>query len=102
MPSINNIPVVRRMDDLGRVVIPKEIRQRLNINIGDALAVSSDDKCVIFTPLSVVDPVRHALELLQNELTINNDLDTSVRQTMLNMTQNMLLALNKAQKANKP
>ena len=102
MPSTNDIPVVRRVDDLGRVVIPKEIRQRLNIDVGDSVSIASDDKRVIITPLSVVDPVRHALELLQNELTINNDLDTNVRQTMLNMTQNMLLALNKAQKANKP
>ena len=102
MPSTNDIPVVRRVDDLGRVVIPKEIRQRLNIDVGDSVSIASDDKRVIITPLSVVDLVRHALELLQNELTVNNDLDTNVRQTMLNMTQNMLLALNKAQKANKP
>lgn len=29
--------IVRRVDDLGRIVIPKDIRQRLNIREGEAL-----------------------------------------------------------------
>lgn len=31
--------IVRRIDDLGRVVIPKEIRRTLNIREGDPLEV---------------------------------------------------------------
>ena len=31
--------IVRRMDELGRVVIPKEIRESLNIVVGEALEV---------------------------------------------------------------
>lgn len=34
--------MMRRVDDLGRVVIPKEIRDNLGINRGDALEISVD------------------------------------------------------------
>lgn len=41
--------IVRRMDDLGRVVIPKELRQRADIKEGDALEVFiTPDKMVVF------------------------------------------------------
>ena len=34
--------IVRRMDDLGRVVIPKEIRRTMRINKGDSLEIYTD------------------------------------------------------------
>lgn len=34
--------IVRRIDDLGRVVIPKEIRRNLGIKEGDPLEISVD------------------------------------------------------------
>ncbi len=42
--------IVRRIDDLGRVVIPKEIRRTMNIREGDPLEVYVDSNGVIFTP----------------------------------------------------
>ena len=41
---------IRRIDDLGRVVIPKEIRRTLNIREGDPLEVYVDSNMVILTP----------------------------------------------------
>ena len=41
---------VRRIDDFGRVVIPKEIRRILNIREGDPLEVYVDSSMVILTP----------------------------------------------------
>lgn len=35
-------PLIRRMDDLGRVAIPKEFRERLGIQEGDALEIEVD------------------------------------------------------------
>ena len=39
--------IVRRMDDLGRVVIPKEIRRSLKIKEGDALEIFTDKGGVV-------------------------------------------------------
>ena len=39
--------IVRRIDDLGRVVIPKELRLRYNIRAGEALEVFVEDDGVI-------------------------------------------------------
>lgn len=43
--------IVRRFDDLGRIVIPKEIRRSLNINEGDAMEiwVADDHSGVVLT-----------------------------------------------------
>ena len=48
MIDIKETGIFRRIDDLGRVVIPKEIRRNLGIKEGDALEIFTDDDCVIF------------------------------------------------------
>lgn len=40
--------IVRRVDDLGRVVIPKEIRRTCNIREGDPLEIFLQDGAVVF------------------------------------------------------
>ena len=40
--------IVRRVDDLGRVVIPKEIRRVCNIREGDPLEIFLQDGAVVF------------------------------------------------------
>lgn len=40
--------IVRRIDDLGRVVIPKEIRRTLAIREGDPLEIYTTDGGVLF------------------------------------------------------
>ena len=43
--------IVRKIDDLGRVVIPKEIRRSLNIKDGDALEIyTTTEGGVTFIP----------------------------------------------------
>lgn len=39
--------IVRRIDELGRVVIPKEIRKSFGINEGDPLEIFVDDNMII-------------------------------------------------------
>jgi len=50
--------IVRRIDDLGRVVIPKEIRRTLRIREGDTL----------LTILPQLDKYRHAIIRLNERL----------------------------------
>lgn len=40
--------IIRRIDDLGRVVIPKEIRRTMNIREGEPLEIFLEDGGVIF------------------------------------------------------
>ena len=48
--------IVRRIDDLGRVVIPKEIRRTMRIREGDPLEIYTDkDGEVIFKKYSLMD-----------------------------------------------
>lgn len=39
--------IVRKMDVLGRVVIPKEVRKQLDVDAGTPLEVFADEKSVI-------------------------------------------------------
>ena len=47
--------IVRRIDDLGRIVIPKEIRRVLKISEGDNLEINVDDDKIILRKYSVLD-----------------------------------------------
>ena len=45
--------IVRRVDDLGRVVIPKEIRRNLGIHEGDPLEISLHEDCICFKKYTI-------------------------------------------------
>ncbi len=46
----------RHLDDLGRVVIPKEIRESLNISSGDFVEISCLNGEIILKPVNVLKP----------------------------------------------
>lgn len=63
------IGAVRRMDDLGRVVIPREFRQILNIREGDPLNIQITDKEIIISkyhPTKLFEAAKNAVEVLAN------------------------------------
>ena len=39
--------IVRRVDDLGRIVIPMELRRTLGINVHDPLSISVEDERIV-------------------------------------------------------
>lgn len=47
--------IVRRIDDLGRVIIPKDIRRSLKIREGDPLEIFIENNCVCFQKYSTLD-----------------------------------------------
>ena len=84
--------IVRRIDDLGRVVIPKEIRRALRIKEGDPLEIYTDNDTVIFkkfNELSFFD--------VMNDLINNQDDLTTEEKTALFSTLN-LIKKNKEEK----
>lgn len=40
--------IVRKVDELGRVVLPKELREVLDIDVRDPLEIYSEDEFIIF------------------------------------------------------
>ena len=58
--------IVRRIDDLGRVVIPKEIRRSMNIREGDPLEIyTTQEGGVLFLPQLETD--NQIARLIENE-----------------------------------
>ena len=52
--------VVRKIDELGRIVIPKEIRKNMRIKNGDSLEIFVDDDSVILKKYSPIESVEDA------------------------------------------
>lgn len=61
--------IIRRMDDLGRVVIPKEIRRLMKIREGDPLEiyVDKDSGMVCFQKVDMKSDVCTELKLIQKK-----------------------------------
>ena len=78
--------IVRRIDDLGRVVIPKEIRRSLRIREGDPLEIYVEDGAVIYKkyrplfefPSSSVDKFARSLGALCAHSVLITDRDSVV------------------------
>lgn len=54
MKTMKATGIIRRTDDLGRVVIPKEIRRTLKIREGDPLEIFIEKDCVCFQKYSML------------------------------------------------
>lgn len=66
---MTELGIVRSVDDLGRVAIPKEIRRTLRIHEGDKISICVDGESVVFKrlpkyvgPLKLLDDVIHDLD----------------------------------------
>ena len=58
--------IVRRIDDLGRVVIPKEIRRSMCITEGDALEIFLSDNTVCFKKYSALKGIEFATNIISS------------------------------------
>jgi len=62
---------IRRIDDLGRVVIPKEMRQVLNIREGDPLELFLDKDTINLKKYNAIDlfedKLKAVVDMLNNE-----------------------------------
>ena len=55
--------IVRRIDDLGRVVIPKEIRRLLRIREGDPLELFTTNDGIVFKKYRIADMITDSDDL---------------------------------------
>ena len=64
--------IVRRIDDLGRIVIPREIRHTLEIKEGDAIEIIVEDGNIILIPYSEYDTIVKKLQRMKDNLTVDD------------------------------
>jgi len=69
--------IIRRIDDLGRVVIPKEIRRTLNIKDGDPLEIYVIDNMICYKKYvsegDYINTINNIIENLSDDMDINKD-----------------------------
>ena len=71
--------IIRRIDDLGRVVIPKEVRHKMNITEGDPLEICFDgDRLYLEKYIASYEYEKHILHLVDR---IVNDTDLTDAKT---------------------
>ena len=84
--------IVRKIDDLGRVVIPREIRRSLGIREGDSLEIFVDGKDTVCFRKYVID-LRDAVEYLKSQIEIASNLsygDQAKAMTLLNEVKKLI------------
>ena len=68
--------VIRRIDDLGRIVIPKEIRRNLRIHDGESMEIFVDKDFITLKKYSSLDELTNISKLLVDS--INNETKKTV------------------------
>ena len=67
--------VVRRIDDLGRIVIPKEIRKNMGLREGETLEIYVDDNKLIMQKYSKLnnyqDNIKSIIQFISDSFSIN-------------------------------
>lgn len=56
--------IVRRMDELGRIVIPKEMRRAMRLNVGDEMEIFAEGESILLRKHSRFAALKHAAERL--------------------------------------
>lgn len=67
--------MLRRIDELGRIVIPKEIRKKLKIREGDNLDIFVNENGVVLKKYSPLNDLEKILEILINGFKKNLDIE---------------------------
>lgn len=69
--------IIRRIDDLGRVVVPKKIRRTFNIKEGDPLEIIISDNMVCYKKYipetNYIDIINSMIQTLSDDCDINNN-----------------------------
>ena len=60
--------IIRRIDELGRIVIPKEIRKSLRIRVGENLEISVDGESIILKKFSMMNKITDLAQELTDSM----------------------------------
>lgn len=60
--------IVRRIDDLGRVAIPKEIRRTMGLHDGDPLEIFTDDDGIVLKKYKVGENIADSVRGIMSDI----------------------------------
>lgn len=63
---MKDINFIKNIDNLGRIVIPMDIRRKLQINTGDVLSITCNDKDIMLTKYSSLDNNMTIIEIVKS------------------------------------
>lgn len=66
--------IIRRLDDLGRVVIPREMRRLYGLSDGMALEMTATDNGILLKPYFPPEDLRLGVRAMENLIAANKDL----------------------------
>lgn len=62
---MKDVNFIKNIDNLGRIVIPMDIRRKLQINTGDVLSITCNDKNIMLTKYSSLDNNFKVIEFIK-------------------------------------
>lgn len=69
---MNNVNFIKNIDNLGRIVIPMDIRRKLQINTGDILSITCNDKNIMLTKYSSLVNNQKVVEIIKSVIDVFN------------------------------
>ena len=69
---MKNVNFVKNIDNLGRIVIPMDIRRKLQINTGDVLSITCNDKDITLAKYSNLDNNYKVIEIIKSFIELFN------------------------------
>ena len=102
----DTLSFTRRINDLGQIAIPKDIRRKLHINADDPLEITCTDSEIRIIPKTVEEPlinrINYMYETLNDSSQYADILDNNTRKAMLNLLRNMEELVQEALKQANP
>ena len=62
---MDNINFVKNIDNLGRIVIPMDIRRKLDISTGDSISICVNDKNILMSKYSSLDSNNKIIDIIK-------------------------------------
>lgn len=81
--------IIRRIDDLGRIVIPREIRRDMGISEGDALEIMRTDEGVLVRPYPKANGMRSYARNLKDAIRDTDWLKDEDREQLIGMAREL-------------
>lgn len=78
--------IVRRIDDVGRIVIPKAIRAQMGIQENDEFEIFIDKDSITFKKLKQTNPIDDIMDAVAGKVNLDEDSAEKIK----NFLQNLL------------